>query len=100
MGVMRLPLDKPPEMEEVVDGTGKLEGAGGAEAVDLSSCLEKPREVRVVEVGYRDDEPPEAAFLAFQPYSYCKPSFLHLRPLLLLHRCLARSLARPEVGWG
>lgn len=43
-------LDKPTEMEKIVDGAGKLEGAIGVVAVDLVSFVEKTLEERVVKV--------------------------------------------------
>lgn len=86
--VVQLPLDEPPESEEIVDRARQLERPGGTETVDLAGRLEEPREERVVEVGDGDGEALIAIAISVNvSHLHREPSFLHLHPLLhdLLH---------------
>ena len=91
MRVVRLPLDAPPEVEEVVDGARQLQRPRGVETVHLLCRLEEPLEEGMVEVGDGDNELPEAAFFAFEADSHGDRSLLHLHPLVLLHHLFLLS---------
>lgn len=74
-------LDPPPEMEEVVDGAGKPEGAVGVVAVDLVSPVEKADDERMIKIRNRDDESLGNAIFVGQTHLNSKPTFLHLHLL-------------------
>lgn len=108
-GRVGLPLHERAEAEELVDGAGEPERAGRVVAVGVARRLKQAAEQGVVEVGDRDDEPPEpaavAAVGALHPDPHRQPPFLHLPGLLLLplqhggstnHRNRRRPLLRDD----
>lgn len=77
-----LPIDDPPQVEEVFDGAWKTERARRRVTVGLSRCLEKPQEEWVVEISYRNGESAESVaagvVFAFEADGDDQPPFLHL----------------------
>lgn len=85
VGVLRLALDKPPEVEELIHRARKPEGPCCVESINVLSLLKQPLEEGVVEIPYGDGESPFVVFLA---YSHGQTPLLHLHPLLFLHDLL------------
>lgn len=84
---VRLFLDSPPEMEEIVDRAGKLERAVGVVAVNIIGFVEKASKKRMVKKGNRYEESVRiiATIVFFlQTHLNCKPSFLYLHLLLII----------------
>lgn len=68
--MLRLALDEPLNMKEVVYGAGELEGPCGVKSIHFFCLLQQPLEQGVVEIGYGNHKLLEAAFFAFQSHPH------------------------------
>lgn len=85
MVMLRLALDKPSEVEELIHRARKPEGSCCVEPINISCLLKQALEERVVEIPYGDGE---SFFIVFMSHSHGQTALLHLHLLLLLHDLL------------